>query len=659
MDNRGRIVFLTLLLITLSFTLLFSASESKDLLDAPKPIIYGESLFRSRIASNKKEDVVGLVLSGGSARAFAHIGVLKYLEEQEIVPDFIVSNSMGSIVGLLYAAGLSPQQIEETIENLDLNQLFNLTFPINGGVLNIDRFLNLVESYLGANLNIEQLPIPIMIVTEDLTTKRQVQIMEGPLRDVFAASFALPVYFSPVEYRGHLLIDGGIANLVPLEIAYRYSDTVIASTTFYEGKNLNLKNPLTNLNVSIDIGKRRMGVQELLDYPQTIWIRCLVEEFSFMDFSAVKELSFKGYQSAKEAASELSGVPKKGISRLLKEKRASYEQNRGAIESKYSLYQRLPFRKFSQQLFFTFQPFNTETEIHFLRDDLIVGLKYQFKVSRFWFILYGGGSWLTTFPMDLFPSIGAKISLNLLDSLLLEGDFLFSGEERKIKPKLYYQANLQYRHILFDNKLTATAKVSVEEQLNLDYKLQEMLVNGLLTFRYDPKIEKRFFVEGEIGYQLGGRWDRHFFHTRVDTSLQIVGNLHLRLGYTGRYAFDGENSVPIYYRDGFKTSQKSLFNQGKANGIDYPGNSLIVGRIALDWQPEHYKPTVAEAFIFEKSMVGVFCDILFNDSFNFVAGTKFTTTTSFIGLYSMPVSLYAGYDSLTGSIAWGLIFGRQ
>ncbi|MFA7643099.1 MAG: patatin-like phospholipase family protein, partial [Sphaerochaetaceae bacterium] len=241
MGRTVRRMMLVALLALVTALRLSSASipnNTNDLMAAAVPISYGESLFRQRILvqTEGERDPVGLVLSGGSARAFAHIGVLQYLEEQGIVPDFIISNSMGSIVGILYAAGLSPDQILSIITEVDITQLFDLSIPLAGGVLDISRFLSLVASHLGESLRIEELPIPIMIVCEDLATKRQVRIMEGDMLTVMGAAFALPVYFPPVEYNGHMLVDGGITNLVPLDIAYRFTDTTIVSTTFYEGE---------------------------------------------------------------------------------------------------------------------------------------------------------------------------------------------------------------------------------------------------------------------------------------------------------------------------------------------------------------------------------------------------------------------------------------
>lgn len=283
--------------------------SSGELLLATSPVTYGEEGFLARIAQRTggSRAPIGLVLSGGSARAFAHIGVLRRLEELGVVPDFIVANSMGSIVGLLYAAGLSPDQIYELVAGTEIAALFEPSLPLRGGILDPRRFSDLVELYVG-NPRLEELPIPILVACEDLITKREIRLAAGELRAVLEASYALPVYFPPVPYEGHLLVDGGITNLVPLGTAMEYSPYVVVSSTFYDAKGLNLRNPLVILNTSIDIGKRRAGVADLQEYPDALWIRCSVESFSFMSFDRLAELEREGYRSADANAAGIAAL---------------------------------------------------------------------------------------------------------------------------------------------------------------------------------------------------------------------------------------------------------------------------------------------------------------------------------------------------------------
>ena len=322
------------LIIAVLCAVSISASEpdlQSALLVSDVPITYGDESFRERILERTKgeRDPVGLVLTGGSARAFAHLGVLEYLEEQDIVPDFIISNSMGSIIGMLYAAGLSPEEIMSVLDSVELSDLFTFTLPIRGGLLIPDGFEALIESVVGKDTRLEDLDIPVMVVCDDIVTKREVRITEGDFTDVLVASFSLPVYFEPAEYRGHLLIDGGCVSLLPIDIAYEYTDTVIVSTTFYGVPSLNLLNPVTVLNSAFDVGKNQKAAEDIRKH-QFIWIRCAVEEFSFMEFGRSREMAYIGYDSAAAVASELEGIYKAGLPDSIAAKRSSYE---GRIEA--------------------------------------------------------------------------------------------------------------------------------------------------------------------------------------------------------------------------------------------------------------------------------------------------------------------------------------
>ncbi|MCF7939884.1 MAG: patatin-like phospholipase family protein, partial [Spirochaetales bacterium] len=276
--------------------------ENDGLVLMDVPVFYGEEHLLARLEHlpSGRSKPVGLLLSGGSARAFAHIGVLKRLEETGYAPDFIVTNSMGSIVGLLYGAGLSPDDIMNLINKIEMSRLFEPELPLKGGILNASTFIELMEELIPYD-DIRNLPIPVIVVCEDLRSKRKIILAEGDFSKVLAASFALPVYFRPQEMYGHLLIDGGVSNLVPVSIPYRYTDRVMVSTTFYQ-KELNLNNPLTILNVAMDISKSRSGITDLKTF-DPLWIRCDVETFSFMDWGAMEEIAGHGYRSASLALS--------------------------------------------------------------------------------------------------------------------------------------------------------------------------------------------------------------------------------------------------------------------------------------------------------------------------------------------------------------------
>ena len=426
----------------------FLETKSEDLLLlSGVPVIYGEESFKRRIEERTGGDrqPIGLVLTGGSARALAHIGVLMYLEENNIVPDFIISNSMGSIIAMLYSAGLSPSQILQIFKSIDLNSLFDFTIPIGSGFMDTIRFESLVSKYLGEDIKLEELQIPVMIICEDLVSKRQIQICEGDFYTVFTASYALPVYFSSVLYKEHRLVDGGIANIAPVSVAYNYSDTVIVSTTFYNNKNINLSNPITGLNTAVDIGKRREGVKEILDHPEVIWVRCNVEDFSFMEFSSVEEMAEHGYESAKEKEEEILPLSalSDGVDNEMLKLRDQYDVIIEKVFKDYLPYHYTGYRRFS----YNFPVIGTNY-------DSIVGFNTMSGFSLGTGIKAGTGildfNALIALNMNLVsdsffikPEIRFNLSRQLLNSLRFTFNFSFD-----FKSLLYFQANLEERILL-------------------------------------------------------------------------------------------------------------------------------------------------------------------------------------------------------------------
>lgn len=655
-------IVITLLLLTLGFSL-FAAIEfptevsnsSNDVLSSIFPILYGDDSFRSRILERTKgeRDPIALVLSGGSARAFAHIGVLKYLEEQGIVPDLIISNSMGSMVGILYAAGFSPDQIYEIISQLDISKLFDFTMPISGGLLDTSRFTSLVASYLGKEVRLEELPLPIMVISEDLATKRQVRIMEGDILPILEAAFALPVYFSPVLFNGHLLIDGGVANIVPLEVAYNYSDTVIVSTTFYEGKGLNLRNTLTILNTSLDIAKRRLGVLAMEAHRDAIWVRCDVEDYSFMDFKAIEELTHRGYSSAAKQQAELSQLESGVLGGRVEEVRSGFRERQARLLSDYRLFDQVDQQRLSHLVYLGLAADSYQHGASFFRQESLLGLFYTLRWRGLTLTVQGGGGWESISPMRIYPNLTTTLTYQIIPQILFEGD-LNVAFDRASWPTIHSRLALLGRMSFLDEQLVATLQVSWENQMIHSVEFEKMLLHTGVALEWKPKGSANLSLLGEGAWQVGGNWDRHFIHTKVRGYLPIPYGFSFEALYTGRYALDGGGHVPLFQSDGFRSSSLSL---------DSPANFLIVGSFGLDWQPPTFKPTAGELLIFENSSIGFYSDLLFNDSderrVHFVYGGRVKTTISFLGLKSLPTTLYIGWDKPRETLYWGFILGAE
>lgn len=202
-------------------------------------------------SKNAKRPKIGLVLSGGGARGFAHIGVLKKIEQLRIPIDIVVGTSMGSIVGGLYAIGLSPEEIEQGVEGIDWEIVFNdyakreyrsfrrkqddylFTSTNRFGVSSKGIHLSpgLIEgqqieialdrlAYPGFHItDFDKLHIPYRAIATDIETGDAVILDSGNLAKAMRASMSIPAALPPVKHDGKLLVDGGIGNNIPIDVA--------------------------------------------------------------------------------------------------------------------------------------------------------------------------------------------------------------------------------------------------------------------------------------------------------------------------------------------------------------------------------------------------------------------------------------------------------
>ena len=180
----------------------------------------GESV--SEIAAEREPRTklkIGLALGGGAARGWSHIGVMRVLEREGIVPDVIAGSSVGAVVGGCYAAG-KLYELEEFAKSLTKRRVMGLLdFHITGsGLIAGDRLRRLLEHDL-ADLRIEKLPMRFATIATELGTGHEIWITRGPLVEALRASYALPGVFDPVKLGGRWLMDGAIVNPIPITTA--------------------------------------------------------------------------------------------------------------------------------------------------------------------------------------------------------------------------------------------------------------------------------------------------------------------------------------------------------------------------------------------------------------------------------------------------------
>ena len=160
---------------------------------------------------------IGLALGGGAARGFAHVGVIKALEAQGIVPDIIVGTSAGSVVGALYAAGLSGLELQKLALDMEENQIGDWSLP-DRGVFKGEALQNFVNKAVNQR-SIEKFPRQFAAVATNLRNGDVMVFRNGNAGAAVRASSAVPGVFQPVSLGGQEYVDGGLVSPLPVRIA--------------------------------------------------------------------------------------------------------------------------------------------------------------------------------------------------------------------------------------------------------------------------------------------------------------------------------------------------------------------------------------------------------------------------------------------------------
>ena len=289
-------------------------------------------------AQEKEDPKVGLVLSGGGAKGLAHIGVLKVLEEAGVRVDYIGGTSMGAIVGALYSAGYSANQMDSIFKSTNFNILlqdelprgaktfyekrdserYALTLPFDnfdiGFPTALSRGQNVYNLMSKLTLHLENvqdfgdLPIPFFAVATNMETGKEVLLDSGHLPQAISASSAIPSLFSPVVVDGQLLVDGGVVNNYPVEeVRRRGADIIIGvdvQDTLMERDELrSVFDILTQISNFRTIADMRSKIKKT-----DIYIDPDIKPFSVMSFEKGSEIIDAGEAAARMKMVELKEI---------------------------------------------------------------------------------------------------------------------------------------------------------------------------------------------------------------------------------------------------------------------------------------------------------------------------------------------------------------
>lgn len=226
-------------------------------------IIYSHHLRFGRTRKAGERPTIGLALGSGAARGMAHLGVLRILEQEGIPIDMIAGTSVGSMVGGVYAAGMSVKDCVKVLSTISWGQLVRPTFPMRSLVHNAP-MISFIEKYIGKR-QIEDLPIPFGAIASDVSNGEAHIMRTGSLAHAICASTAVPVAMRPVNHQGKQLADGAVVHPVPAALVRSMgADIVIAVNvcpeSFTKGSARHLIDSLMN---TIDIMSAKLVKEEL------------------------------------------------------------------------------------------------------------------------------------------------------------------------------------------------------------------------------------------------------------------------------------------------------------------------------------------------------------------------------------------------------------
>ena len=262
--------------------------------------------FFSFLSGQRPMPKIALVLGGGAARGFAHIGVIRVLEQEKIPIDLIVGTSVGSLIGAIYAYDVNSFELEWSAFTLERDDIFDyglMTVFTGLGAAKGEKLEEFVTTRVPI-ADIEDLKIPFAAVATDLNRGVRVVLDRGPVARAVRASCSIPVVFQPVEHQGGLLVDGGLLDNLPVSVAReRGADIVIAVDISVNVENHDITNLIEVIVQSINI----MAAENMRRRKQEadVLISPAVGSVGMMDFGQKKLCMQAGIEATQKAMPEI------------------------------------------------------------------------------------------------------------------------------------------------------------------------------------------------------------------------------------------------------------------------------------------------------------------------------------------------------------------
>ena len=407
------------------------------------------SIFRPEFA---------LVLSGGGARGIAHIPVLEELDRRGIVPDIIIGTSMGAVVGSLYAAGYSGEELNQIVRDTDLMSYFihlyavrkadvlpspftdydtNLLtvefgssgFGASNGLID-DQYINgFLRRYLSKVLSIsdfDDLPIPFRAIGTDITNNRMVVFSSGSLFDAVRASMAIPVVFSPVRLDdGSYIIDGGLENNLPTDVARDLGADIVLAVDVNDARHQfgEHKNDMSTLSGTFSqFSDYLTEPNSAANYDEADWVIVVdTSAFSSMGFGSGEDILEIGRETV-EANQDVFDELEERLERWLPMEKTSYDELPAPSIEQVVIDSVIPESFYGDLSSFEGRPMDyaTITEFEKLLDDI---RRHEGLKSVTYDVING----VVSVNGERYPSLSGSIYLGLSGGLGLRYDGIEGG----------------------------------------------------------------------------------------------------------------------------------------------------------------------------------------------------------------------------------------
>jgi NTE family protein len=210
----------------------------------------------------KKKLKLGLALGGGSAKGWAHIGVLQVLHKYKIYPDYLAGSSMGSIITATYAAGHSPQEMEDIAKSVDWKDIIDFAIPKSGLIKghDLEKYLRKLVRYR----KFSNLDLSLRIVAYNLDLNEPVVFSKGDVARALRASISLPGIFTPVKIGEYNYVDGGLANPTPFDVVRKMGANLIIAVDL-SAKEKTVYGPKVTKKSFLEEMRQKFIAEELLN----------------------------------------------------------------------------------------------------------------------------------------------------------------------------------------------------------------------------------------------------------------------------------------------------------------------------------------------------------------------------------------------------------